>query len=291
MNSNTLPNRSHWVTIARSFLILTTCLPYIPTSRGSTEILDVHNVPNPSIGNSNWEIVNSDTGTIDVVSHVAPGTPDGTYNVSLIKGTVGDNRPYFQLNVVNGAGGRYSLVGGTSGGSLGDGPPGLELETDRGEYASLVGHFLYYGTLGSTYYGSVPPVFVKTAVLDVHLGSSSPKTNDRRIGGNQKCGIHGMAGYSAYAMTASLCVEDKPISYTPPRGPAIDFKVSYSAKENQQPVTFSYSNLGPKWTFNWLSYVADDPAAGRALVAVYLPGGGSEFYPALATGQTSAPEA
>jgi RHS repeat-associated protein len=41
---------------------------------------------------------------------------------------------------------------------------------------------------------------------------------------------------------------------------------------------FSYSNLGPKWTFNWLSYVTDDGAAASVGAVVYLRGGGGEEY-------------
>ena len=32
----------------------------------------------------------------------------------------------------------------------------------------------------------------------------------------------------------------------------MDFVVTYNQKESQQPSNFSYSNLGPKWTFNSL---------------------------------------
>ena len=41
---------------------------------------------------------------------------------------------------------------------------------------------------------------------------------------------------------------------------------------------FDYSNLGPKWTFNWLSYVTDDPNGQLPSNGVYLPGGGAEIY-------------
>src|SRR5260370_1095847 len=87
-----------------------------------------------------------------------------------------------------------------------------------------------------------------------------------------------MATYTAHAMLASLNIEDTPIRYTPPRGPAINFTVTYNQRESQQPQTFSYANLGPKWTFNWLSYVTDDPGNTSANATVYVPGGGVEVY-------------
>jgi RHS repeat-associated protein len=110
-----------------------------------------------------------------------------------------------------------------------------------------------------------------------NLAASYLKENDIKLGGDQN-GDCGMAQYSAHAMLASLNIEDTPLRYSPPVGPAINFTVTYNQKESQQPATFNYSNLGPNWTFNWISYVVDDPTAQAAFVSVYLPGGGSESY-------------
>ena len=106
--------------------------------------------------------------------------------------------------------------------------------------------------------------------------------NDHKDGGNQchpgGIGAPPMAQYSVHSMLVSLNIEDRPLRYTPPRGPAIDFIVTYNQKETQQPATFSYSNLGPKWTFNWLSYVSDDPTVQLPQMSVYVPNGGAEIY-------------
>src|SRR6185437_13343077 len=51
--------------------------------------------------------------------------------------------------------------------------------------------------------------------------------------------------------------DDAPAGYTPPLGPDIKFSLVYSHRDTQQPTTFSYTNFGPKWTFNWLSYITD----------------------------------
>jgi len=59
------------------------------------------------------------------------------------------------------------------------------------------------------------------------------------------------------------------LRYAPAIGPGIDFTVTYNQKESQQPATFSYSNLGPKWTFDWLSYVSDDPNTQLPVTALY----------------------
>src|SRR5690606_35010834 len=47
-------------------------------------------------------------------------------------------------------------------------------------------------------------------------------------------------------------------------------------REAFQPQAFYYSNLGRKWTFDWLSYIEDDPANGSAAVHLYLRGAGRE---------------
>jgi RHS repeat-associated protein len=96
-----------------------------------------------------------------------------------------------------------------------------------------------------------------------------------------------MALYSAHLMLASLNIEDTPIRYSPPRGPQLNLTVSYSQRESQQPQTFSYSNLGPKWTFNWLSYVTDNPNNIGAEASAYVSGGGIEVYSGFNSGTQS----
>ena len=63
--------------------------------------------------------------------------------------------------------------------------------------------------------------------------------------------------------------------------------LTYSQREVNQPTTFTFSNLGQKWTFNWLSYVQDDPQQAGARVMVYLPGGGSRNYAGYSVGNGS----
>ncbi len=88
----------------------------------------------------------------------------------------------------------------------------------------------------------------------------------------------GMATYDIHLMLTNLRINDKPVGYTPPRGPDVYFMASYNHRESFQPSLFSYSNLGPRWTFNWLSYVKDDPTKPLATASVYLEGGGEESY-------------
>ena len=91
------------------------------------------------------------------------------------------------------------------------------------------------------------------------------------------CG-RGLATYSFHAMMVSLNITDIPVGYAPPRGPRVDFKVTYNQHESFQPTTFTYSNFGPKWTFDYLSYVEDDPSNALADAYVYARGGGQETF-------------
>jgi hypothetical protein len=106
------------------------------------------------------------------------------------------------------------------------------------------------------------------------------KCNDDKSGGSQgDCpSCHGMARYSVHSMLASLNIQDTPLRYSPSYGPPIDLSVTYNQKDTQQPATFSYSNLGPKWTFGWLSYVSDDPNSQLPLTGLYRSGGGAEIF-------------
>ena len=126
-------------------------------------------------------------------------------------------------------------------------------------------------------------------------GSSpgSPSGSSQAPGGNSSSGgTNGMARYAFYEMLASLCVQDTPLFYSPPYGPKVEFTVTYSQRESNQPSTFTYSNLGPLWTFNWLSYLVDDPANPGADVNHYLSGGGTLVYTGYNSGtQTYSPQA
>lgn len=88
----------------------------------------------------------------------------------------------------------------------------------------------------------------------------------------------GMPTYSISPMLVSLTLTDTPLSYVPPKGPTMDFTLRYNQLDIDQPATFTYGNLGPKWTDNWLSYVQDDPTAPGNRVLVYLPDGPGRLY-------------
>jgi RHS repeat-associated protein len=90
----------------------------------------------------------------------------------------------------------------------------------------------------------------------------------------------GMATYWIQPMTASLAVSDVPLTYVPPVGPAVPFRITYYQRQPFQPQLFTYSNAGAWWTFDWLSFVVDDatPAHAGWEATVVLRGGGAENY-------------
>jgi RHS repeat-associated protein len=87
-----------------------------------------------------------------------------------------------------------------------------------------------------------------------------------------------MAGYSFHTMLVSLHVFDTPVGYAPPRGPGVEFQVNYHQREVFQPQVFTYSNLGPKWTSGWISYIEDDPTVEGQPANLYLRAGGQETH-------------
>jgi RHS repeat-associated protein len=92
------------------------------------------------------------------------------------------------------------------------------------------------------------------------------------------CYLTGMCQYQIHEMLVSLHLSDTPTGYAPPRGPAVWVRLNYNQREADQPANFSWFNVGPKWTLNWLSYIQDDPPNPRSDVLRYVAGGGSVTY-------------
>ena len=126
------------------------------------------------------------------------------------------------------------------------------------------------------------PVSVEAAAQVFGRGTTSgnnpdaTKNTDKKDGGDKECKL-GMASYSIHSMVVSLNISDTPVGYDPPYGPRVDFQVTYNQREAGQPSNFNYSNLGAKWTFNWLSYITDDPAT-PAVASQAVAGGGTARF-------------
>ena len=119
-----------------------------------------------------------------------------------------------------------------------------------------------------------------------NTGSTDPDATKRCDLKNPPCcsGSPPMAIAQTHLAVVSLNIVDTPFFSTPPKGLPIRFTATYNQRDANQPGTFSYSNLGPKWTCDWISYVVDDPTSMYADVRHYLPGGGVETH----TGYSSA---
>jgi RHS repeat-associated protein len=126
-------------------------------------------------------------------------------------------------------------------------------------------------------------------------GATSGNNPDATKGGDHQSGgdgdsCKGMANYSFHTMLVSLHITDTPVGYAPSYGLAIDFRANYNQREAGQPSNFNFSNLGAKWTFNWLSYIIDDPS-NPATASQAVGGGGTVRYSGYnSTTQTFAPQ-
>jgi RHS repeat-associated protein len=100
-------------------------------------------------------------------------------------------------------------------------------------------------------------------------------------GGDDEGGCPGMAVSSVDLLFVSLNLTDEPVGYSPPVGPPVRFRVSYNQRDPFQPANFTYSNFGPKWTFDWLAYIKDSPTNVLADVEYYRSGGFARFFTGL----------
>jgi RHS repeat-associated protein len=87
----------------------------------------------------------------------------------------------------------------------------------------------------------------------------------------------GMCRPNVSLMTTSLNINDTPVGYKPQKGPDVYVRLSYNHLDTVQPSSPSYSNLGPRWTHNFLSYIQDDPSLTWR-TSRYVPGGGMVDY-------------
>ena len=89
------------------------------------------------------------------------------------------------------------------------------------------------------------------------------------------CEKGGMAYASANKLLCTLMISDTPLGYSPPVGPSMDFGLNYKDLQTNQPSSFTFTNLGQNWNFNWLSYLTLNASN---VATLRLMGGGSEKY-------------
>jgi YD repeat-containing protein len=87
-----------------------------------------------------------------------------------------------------------------------------------------------------------------------------------------------MATYRFHTLLASLHIEDTPVGYAAAVGPDVRVRVAYNQREADQPSTMDFTNFGPQFVSNWVSYLIDNPSSPSADVSLRKRGGGSEVH-------------
>jgi RHS repeat-associated protein len=142
------------------------------------------------------------------------------------------------------------------------------------------GHYLVNKALS----GSGEPVALSTANAIRGAGytgsSDNTATSDSDTKNcNDSCpgsgSSKGMPHYAVTSMLVSLNITDTPIGYDASLGPDVNFTLTYNQLEATQPATFTFSNLGQKWSHNWMGWVQDNPNSLGNSVKVMLTSGGA----------------
>lgn len=87
----------------------------------------------------------------------------------------------------------------------------------------------------------------------------------------------GMPVPQVHLLTANLSLSDEPVGYSPPLGPAVRFKVRYNSLDGFQPDNAAFSNFGPQWSSDWISFLTDTPSNNMADVYYFDAGGQRTF--------------
>lgn len=94
--------------------------------------------------------------------------------------------------------------------------------------------------------------------------------------GNPTCPRPGMPSANYYIMQASPNIQDMPLYYQPPVGPAVSFLLNYNFNETGAAGEINtHSNLGANWDFNWVGFLEVNESN---TVNVRLATGGTEHY-------------
>jgi len=115
----------------------------------------------------------------------------------------------------------------------------------------------------------------------------------RHLPGSNSChdtNLH-MAVCNAKTMAVSLNLTDTPVGYKSQKGQPVYATLIYNAREDVQPATMSYSNLGPKWSLSLMSLMNYNPGNGYSSPISHLTAGGGGFQFSTIDGYTGQYEA
>ena len=108
-------------------------------------------------------------------------------------------------------------------------------------------------------------------------GSGPPPAGGSAEGGQTKP-CPGMPQYTFNPMRIGLEVADVPLSYAPPLGPPVEFRITYSEMTLYANGPFSYGNLGNQWNYEGLEYISDNTTVTNANVSLIVNNGNSETF-------------
>lgn len=111
---------------------------------------------------------------------------------------------------------------------------------------------------------------------DPKSGGGGPQCSGAPMGGDGPA--LQMATYQFHTLLASLHIEDTPVGYAAAVGPDVRVRVAYNQREAHQPSTMDFTNFGPQFVSNWVSYLIDNPSSPSANVSLRKRGGGSEVH-------------
>lgn len=132
--------------------------------------------------------------------------------------------------------------------------------------------------------GTVPVPAGYTAVEDAeaktvfgrHCTHGRDDEGDDCGGGGNKDDC-AMATYSFRLLNPGLELFDTPISYTPPFGPEIKFQLNYDQRSSVIPDLQDHGNFGPRWTYDYLTYI-DLVGSGTPASSVEVVFGNGSYY-------------
>jgi RHS repeat-associated protein len=123
------------------------------------------------------------------------------------------------------------------------------------------------------------------------IPSTNPQDNQSENNSDtcsSTCGCKkGMCDYGIKESEVSLTLSDSPVGYNPPVGLQMRTLITYNQREDSQPAVFNFTNVSPKWTVNWISYITDDPTNQGASVSRFESDGSAYYYTGYASGTSS----
>ncbi len=95
--------------------------------------------------------------------------------------------------------------------------------------------------------------------------------------------VTAMAGAAGNTYLINLAVRDTPVNQRAAKGPSAAVTLNYNHREGTQPASFKMSNIGFKWSLNWITWLEDHPSAATYIYR-YVGGGGKIAYKNLGSG-------